>query len=92
MGYDLSEILGKYYRMFVVFDYVQFFEYKDFWVKLVKGEFESGEYLCYDKVGNEVWIQVFYNLVIVSNGKVIWVVKYVVDIIVEKMKNVYFFG
>ena len=92
MGYELSEIAGKHHRMFVAQDYAQSPEYKDFWAKLGKGEFESGEYLRYDKAGNEVWIQASYNPVTASNGKVTRVVKYAVDITAEKLKNAYFSG
>ena len=92
MGYDLSEIAGKHHRMFVAQDYAQSPEYKDFWAKLGKGEFESGEYLRYDKAGNEVWIQASYNPVTASNGKVTRVVKYAVDITAEKLRNAYYSG
>jgi len=92
MGYDLNEITGKHHKMFVAPDYAQSPEYKDFWAKLGKGEFESGEYLRYDKAGNEVWIQASYNPVTASNGKVTRVVKYAIDITAEKLKNAYYSG
>ncbi|MFS1701865.1 methyl-accepting chemotaxis protein [Alteromonas sp. AMM-1] len=92
MGYDESDIIGKHHKIFVANDYAQSAEYKEFWAKLAKGEFFSGEYLRFDKGGNEVWIQASYNPVTAGNGKVTRVVKYAVDITEDKLRNAYFSG
>ncbi|OYW20881.1 MAG: hypothetical protein B7Z55_06565, partial [Planctomycetales bacterium 12-60-4] len=43
MGYSLDEIRGKHHSMFVDDDYRASPEYRDFWVKLNRGEYVSGE-------------------------------------------------
>ena len=92
MGYDEREIVGKHHRIFVDKEYANSSEYKELWAKLNRGEYESGEFLCYDSRGEEVWIQGSYNPVVTSNGKVTRVIKYATDITEEKRKNAYFSG
>ena len=36
-------------------------EYKEFWARLGRGEYQSGEYKRLAKGGREVWIQGAYN-------------------------------
>ncbi len=80
MGYSLAEIQGQHHKMFVMSSYAQSLEYKEFWNKLAKGEFQSAEYKRLAKGGREVWIQATYNPIIDKNGNVIKVVKYATDI------------
>lgn len=80
MGYSLSEIKGQHHKMFVMPSYSQSLEYKEFWHKLSKGEFQSAEYKRIAKGGREVWIQATYNPIIDKNGNVIKIVKFATDI------------
>ena len=55
-GYELSEIKGQHHSMFVEPAYVHSPEYKAFWAKLVRGEFDAREYKRLAKGGREIWI------------------------------------
>jgi len=44
MGYHLEEIVGQHHRMFVDDATKQSVEYRVFWDRLNRGEYESGEY------------------------------------------------
>ena len=80
MGYTLSEISGKKHSLFVDDETKNSPEYAAFWEKLRSGEFESAAFKRLAKGGREVWIQATYNPVLNSQGNVIGVVKYAVDI------------
>jgi methyl-accepting chemotaxis protein len=90
MGYDLSEIKGQHHSIFVEPDYARSLEYKAFWIKLGRGEFDAQEYKRIAKGGREVWIQASYNPVTNSKGKVLKVVKIATDITEEKLKTAEF--
>jgi methyl-accepting chemotaxis protein len=87
LGYDLSEIKGQHHSMFVEPDYVRSPEYKAFWAKLGRGEFDAREYKRIGKGGREVWIQASYNPVKNSRGSVVKVVKQATDITAEKLRS-----
>ncbi len=80
MGYTLDEVRGRHHGMFVDDAYRQGFEYKEFWAKLGRGEYQSGEYKRVGKNGREVWIQGAYNPILDGNGRPFKVVKYATDI------------
>lgn len=92
MGYSLDEIKGRHHSMFAEPDYAQSAEYKNFWVKLRNGHFDSGEYRRLGKGAREVWIQASYNPILDMNGKVFKVVKYATDITARKLRNADFTG
>ena len=92
MGYSLSEIKGQHHSIFVEPDYVRSADYKAFWAKLDRGEFDAREYKRIGKGGREVWIQASYNPVLNSKGKVLKVVKVAMDITAEKLRNAEFEG
>ncbi|MCH2038125.1 MAG: PAS domain-containing protein, partial [Rickettsiales bacterium] len=92
MGYSLDEIQGKHHSMFAEPDYAQSTEYKEFWAKLGRGEFQSAEYRRLGKGGKEVWIQASYNPIIGTDGKPFKVVKYATDITVQKLNILYYSG
>ena len=84
MGYTLEEVRGKHHSMFAEPEYAAGQEYKDFWAKLNRGEFEAGEYKRLGKDGKEVWIQASYNPILDLNGNPFKVVKYAADITAQK--------
>ncbi len=86
LGYDLSEIAGKHHRIFCDPDYVASAAYKDFWAKLGKGQFDSGEYRRIGKGGRDVWIQATYNPLL-SNGKPYKIVKFATDVTAAKLDS-----
>ena len=92
MGYSLNEIQGKHHSMFVEPAYSKSQEYKDFWVKLNRGEFSAGQYKRIGKGGKEIWIEASYNPLLDSKGKPYKVVKYTTDITKQKLTNADFEG
>jgi methyl-accepting chemotaxis protein len=80
MGYTLEEVRGQHHSMFVDPAYRQSAEYRAFWERLGRGEFESKKYKRIAKGGREVWIQATYNPVLDKNGKPYKVVKFAIDI------------
>lgn len=88
LGYTLQEIEGRHHSMFVEPEYARSPEYKAFWAKLGRGEFDAREYKRIGKGGREVWIQASYNPVVNAQGNVLKVVKVATDITAEKFKNV----
>jgi methyl-accepting chemotaxis protein len=80
LGYSLDEIKGHHHSMFCEPAYTQSSEYKMFWEKLNRGEFDAGQYKRLGKGGKEIWIQASYNPIIDANGKPFKVVKFASDI------------
>jgi methyl-accepting chemotaxis protein len=79
MGYTLDEVRGQHHSMFVDPAYRQSAEYRLFWEKLGRGEYEANQYKRLAKGGREVWIQASYNPILDMNGKPFKVVKYATD-------------
>ena len=68
LGYPASEIVGQHHSMFVDPDYARGPEYREFWAKLGRGEFDAREYKRIGKGGRNVWIQASYNPVRVTRA------------------------
>lgn len=85
MGYTLEEICGRHHSLFVDAAYRDSSEYRAFWEKLARGEFDAGQYKRIGKGGKEVWIQASYNPILDSSGKAFKVVKYASDITAMRM-------
>jgi len=80
LGYALAEIKGQHHSLFVDPVYRSSPDYRMFWEKLGRGEYDSGQYKRIGKGGAEVWIQASYNPIMDLNGKPFKVVKYATDI------------
>jgi methyl-accepting chemotaxis protein len=87
MGYTLDEIRGQHHSMFVEPAYRQSAEYRLFWEKLARGEFDAGQYKRLGKGGKEIWIQASYNPILDANGKAFKVVKYATDVTASVLAN-----
>jgi methyl-accepting chemotaxis protein len=87
MGYTLDEIVGQHHSMFADPAYRSSHEYKEFWAKLGRGEYDAGQYKRVGKGGKEVWIQASYNPIMDASGKPYKVVKFATDITEQKLKN-----
>ncbi|MCA9255583.1 MAG: PAS domain S-box protein, partial [Phycisphaerales bacterium] len=87
VGYSESEIRGKHHRMFVDPKYAEGPEYRTFWEKLNRGEFDSGEYKRFGKGGREIYIQASYNPIFDEDGNVVKVVKFATDITEQTLRN-----
>lgn len=92
VGYTLDEIKGRHHRMFVSPDEAKSAEYRAFWERLGRGEFDAGEYKRFGKDGCEIWIQATYNPIFDSAGQPIKVVKFATDITEEKRRTADFVG
>jgi methyl-accepting chemotaxis protein len=86
VGYRLEEIQGRHHSMFAEPGYASSLEYKQFWAKLQRGEFDAGEYRRIGKDGKEIWIQATYNPILDPSGKPFKVVKYATDV-TQQIKN-----
>jgi PAS domain S-box-containing protein len=92
LGYTLAEIRGQHHSMFVDPAYRASVEYRMFWEKLGRGEYDAAEYKRIGKGGREVWIQASYNPILDMNGKPFKVVKYATDITTRRMQMADFEG
>jgi methyl-accepting chemotaxis protein len=84
MGYTLDEIKGKHHSMFVDPAYKTSEEYRAFWERLNRGEFQAAQYKRFGKGGKEVWIEASYNPLLNRRGKPFKVVKYATDVSKQK--------
>ncbi len=80
LGYTLDEIKGQHHGLFVDPQYRVSAEYRQFWEKLGRGEYDAGQYKRVTKSGQEIWIQASYNPVCDEMGRPFKVVKYATDI------------
>jgi methyl-accepting chemotaxis protein len=87
MGYTLAEIEGKHHSMFVEPAYRESAEYKEFWEKLRRGEYQSSEYKRLAKGGKEIWIEASYNPVLDQSGKPVKVIKFATDITAKQLRS-----
>ena len=90
MGYSLNEVVGQHHSMFAEAAYRASNEYRMFWEKLGRGEYDAGQYKRIGKGGKEIWIQASYNPIYDMNGKPFKVVKYATDItatVERRMRN-----
>ena len=92
VGYGLEEVKGQHHSMFVDPAFRATSEYKMFWERLGRGEFEANEYRRVAKGGREIWLQASYNPIFDMNGKVFKVVKYATLITDTKLRNADFEG
>ena len=84
VGYSKEEVVGNHHRMFAEAELANSAEYRDFWAKLNRGEFDSGEYKRIGKGGKVVYLQASYNPILDINGKPVRVIKYAADITEQK--------
>jgi methyl-accepting chemotaxis protein len=80
VGYTLEEVRGQHHSLFVDPAFRSSPEYRAFWEKLARGDYDAGQYKRIAKGGHEVWIQASYNPILDGNGKPFKVVKYATDI------------
>jgi methyl-accepting chemotaxis protein len=86
-GYTLDELIGKHHRIFCEPSYADSNSYEEFWKKLGRGEYESGEYKRLAKDGHEVWLHASYNPILDAAGRPVKVVKFASDITDEMQKR-----
>jgi len=84
VGYRLDDIVGRHHSLFVDPDHAASADYRRFWEKLGRGEYDAGQYRRIGKDGREIWIQASYNPILDLNGRPFKVVKYATDITAQK--------
>ena len=84
LGYSLDEIVGQHHRLFVGPNEAKSPEYAQFWQRLARGEYFSGEFRRKHKNGEDVWIEASYNPVLNEDGTPLKVVKFASDITERK--------
>ena len=92
LGYSLDEVKGKHHRIFCEESYANSPEYKAFWQKLNRGEFDTGEYKRLGKNGQAVYIQATYNPIFDSDGNLVKILKIASDVTRQKLLNAEFEG
>jgi methyl-accepting chemotaxis protein len=80
LGYEAAEIEGRHHRMFVDPAEQRSAEYRAFWERLGRGEYDAGQYRRLGKGGKEIWIQASYNPILDAKGRPYKVVKFATDI------------
>ena len=78
-GYSLAEIKGRHHSMFVDGTERDSAAYREFWAKLNRGEYHSGEFRRIGRGGKEFWIQATYSPILDQSGKPFKVVKLATD-------------
>ncbi len=81
VGYSRAEVVGHHHRMFVPEALAKSDDYRQFWRRLARGEFQSGLFKRVSKTGGLVWLQASYNPIFGRDGKTpIEVVKFATDV------------
>ena len=86
LGYELAEIQGQHHRIFIDESTAKA-EYRRFWEKLGRGEYDAGRYKRIARDGREIWIQASYNPIFDRLGRPVKVVKYATDVTAETQRN-----
>lgn len=90
MRVKLEDIVGKHHRQFCLPEHAESDSYRQFWHKLSRGEFDSGEYKRVNGIGQEVWLQATYNPIFDAAGKPFKIVKYAADVTLSRMQSAEF--
>ncbi len=80
LGYRPEEVEGQHHRMFCPRDYVQSYDYQQFWERLGAGEYLSGTFERRDRGGNTIWLQATYNPLFDAAGRLYGVIKIASDV------------
>ncbi len=80
LGYTLEQVQGQHHRIFVDPAERESAEYRRFWDKLGRGEYDAGQYKRLTRDGREIWIQATYNPIFDTEGRPFKVVKYATDV------------
>ncbi|WP_454281017.1 methyl-accepting chemotaxis protein [Sphingomonas sp. Marseille-Q8236] len=80
MGYARADLVGRHHSKLC--DQLQAMSpnYREFWKRLGRGEFDAGRYRRVGNGGREVWIQATYNPILDAEGRPRKIVKIATDI------------
>jgi methyl-accepting chemotaxis protein len=80
MGYRPDEVVGRHHSMFTSQAERNSKEYLEFWARLKRGEFQSGEFQRIGKSGKEVWLQASYIPILDQRGKPYKVLEFATEV------------
>jgi PAS domain S-box-containing protein len=80
LGLGLDDVKGKNHSLFVEPGHRDSADYRQFWDKLRRGEYEAGIFKRMGQGGREVWLQASYNPIVGLDGKPYKVVEYATDV------------
>ncbi|KQS04576.1 hypothetical protein ASG11_10195 [Sphingomonas sp. Leaf357] len=83
MGYRFDEVVGQHHRMFCEEAFARSTDYRRFWEKLGRGEFDTGEYRRVARDGSVVWLRASYNPITDDEGRPQKVLKIASDVTAE---------
>ena len=84
MGYRAEQVIGRHHSMFVEPGEAQSIDYRQFWERLGRSEYDADQYRLIGANGKQVWLQASYNPILDLNGKPYKVVTYATDITEQK--------
>ena len=87
VGYPAQALVGQHHSILCDPAYAASANYAEFWSRLRRGEFSTGEYRRVRRDGAPVWLQATYNPVLDASGRPIKVVKFATDITAVKLRN-----
>ncbi len=87
VGYTLEEIAGRHHSLFVEPAYRESAEYRGFWEKLARGEYDKAQYKRIGKAGREAWLEASYNPILDAAGRPYKVIKFATDVTAQKLKD-----
>ncbi len=87
MGYSASEVVGRHHRQFCSPEVANSPEYGNFWARLGRGEFFTGQFARRDRQGREVWLEASYNPVFGPDGRILKVVKFASDVTAQVQRH-----
>jgi methyl-accepting chemotaxis protein len=67
-GYRREELIGQHHRILCDEDDARAPDYRAFWQRLGRGEFDSGRYRRRSRDNREIWIQASYNPIFDADG------------------------
>jgi methyl-accepting chemotaxis protein len=80
MGYSRQELIGKLHKQLCPPELISSPDYQDFWRRLNKGEFFSGQFKRIGKHGQTLWLEASYNPVYNACGQLSKIVKFASDV------------
>ena len=87
VGYTREEIVGKHHGMFVDPAYRESPEYRQFWAKLARGEFDKAQYKRIGKGGAQAWLEATYSPILDTGGNAVKVIMIATDITAQKQRD-----
>jgi methyl-accepting chemotaxis protein len=79
-GYTLGEVRGQHHSMLVEPGMRDTAEYRDFWARLARGRYDTGQYRRVGRGGRVLWVEASYNPILDADGKPFKVVEYATDV------------